>query len=536
MNAPMKKAAAEASAPRSINDDSASSAKEQIIATHTPELVIALCGPIGSPLRAVGEELKAILLETFHYDDCKIIRLSDFIRQHANTVGEEIPENSAYDRIQGLITAGNKLREKYGPSVLAELAIHDIRLEREQVKTEHGDAHYRPRKVCHIIDSIKNQEELELLRLIYREMVYVIGVFAPLALREESLRAKMPVNQVYQLIDRDSGEEVGYGQKVGDTFPRCDFFLRIESSADSHLRGRVERFIHLVLGTKVITPTPSEAAMYAAAMAATSSACLSRQVGAAVTDATGNVIGIGWNDVPKFGGGLYISSSPAFQGDADQDFRCWNRDGGKCFNDEEKVLFADEMLRTLNAVLPVEKHDEARNALLENSKLRGLIEFSRAIHAEMHAIINASRIGGDALVGGKLYVTTYPCHSCARHIVVAGIKEVYYIEPYRKSLAVRLHGDAVSEIETDEGKVRFLAFEGVAPSRYLTLFKMAPSGRKKSGGRMIKVIAADASPKLEKSLEALPALEAVVVKSLISKNLVANGGIDDEAPSPPRAA
>src|SRR5690606_3939087 len=116
-----------------------------------------------------------------------------------------------------------------------------------------------------------------------------------------------------------------------------------------------------------------------------------------------------------------------------------------------------------------------------------------------------------------------------------GIKEVYYIEPYRKSLAVRLHGDAVSEVETDQGKVRFLAFEGVAPSRYLSLFKMAASGRK-SGGRMIKVIAGDASPKLEKSLEALPALEAVVVKSLISKNLVANGGTDDDTPSSTRAA
>jgi deoxycytidylate deaminase len=531
----MKKPVAGPSTPRSVKDNLEASVKEQIIASHTPELVIALCGPIGSPLRAVGEELKSILRETFHYDECKVIRLSEFIRQHAKNVDVEIPTTSAYDRIQALITAGNKLRETYGRSVLAELAIHEIRLEREQVKTEQGDSHYRPRKVCHIIDSIKNQEELELLRVIYREMVHVIGVFAPLALRESNLRAKMPVNQVYQLIDRDSGEEVGHGQNVGDTFPRCDFFLRIESSADSHLRGRVERFIHLVLGTKVITPTPSEAAMYAAAMAATSSACLSRQVGAAVTDEAGTVIGIGWNDVPKFGGGLYTSTSPAFLGDADQDFRCWNRDGGKCFNDEEKSLFADEMLRTLEAVLPAEKHTQAREALLENSKLKGLIEFSRAIHAEMHAIISASRVGGDALVGGKLYVTTYPCHSCARHIVVAGIKEVYYIEPYRKSLAVRLHGDAVSEIETDEGKVRFLAFEGVAPSRYLSLFKMAPSGRK-SAGRMIKVVAADASPKLEKSLEALPALEAVVVKSLISKNLVADGGTDDDAPSPLRAA
>lgn len=536
MNAAVNRVPSAAVSPRPANDSSAGSSKDQIVASHTPELVIALCGPIGSPLRTVGEELKGILLDTFDYDDCKVIRLSDFIKTHAQSVGVDIPEGPPFDRIQAQITAGNKLREMYGASVLAELAVHDIRVDRERTKTDNADAHYRPRKVCHIIDSIKNQEELELLRLIYREMVYVIGVFAPLALREDSLRAKMPINQIYQLIDRDSGEEVGHGQKVGDTFPRCDFFLRIESSSDSHLKKRVERFIHLVLGTKVITPTPSEAAMYAAAMAATSSACLSRQVGAAVTDDEGNVIGIGWNDVPKFGGGLYLSSSPAFEGDADRDFRCWNRDGGKCFNDEEKALFAEEIIRTLSSAIPHEKLSEAREALQGNGKLKGLIEFSRAIHAEMHAIINASRIGGGALVGGRLYVTTYPCHSCARHIVVAGIREVYYIEPYRKSLAVRLHGDAVSEVETDRDKVRFLAFEGVAPSRYLSLFKTPLAGRKQAG-RMIKISAAKASPKLEKSLEALPALEAVVVRSLISKNLVANNGvIDDDAPSPPRAA
>lgn len=513
------------------NDD----AKKQIVASHTPELVIALCGPIGSPLHAVSAELETILLESFGYEACKVIRLSDFIEKYAHTVHEVIPQESPFDRTQALIGTGNKLRKEYGAGVLAELAIHDIRLDRERVKTENADEHYRTRKVCHIIDSVKNQEELELLRVIYREMIYVIGVSAPLSLREQTLRGKMQGHEVYQLIDRDSGEEIDHGQKVGDTFPRCDFFLRIESFADSHLRSRVERFIHLILGTKLITPTPNEAAMYAAAMAATSSACLSRQVGAAVTDGSGNVIGIGWNDVPKFGGGLYVSASQSFGEDTDHDLRCWNRDGGKCFNDEEKELFADEMVRTLREIIPTETQTKARAAILTNSKLKGLIEFSRAIHAEMHAIINASRISGDSVVGGKLFVTTYPCHSCARHIVVAGIKEVYYIEPYRKSLAIRLHGDAVSEIETDERKVRFLAFEGVAPTRYLALFKMPPAGRK-AGGRMIKISPKDAYPKLDKSLEALPSLEAIVVRSLVSKNLVASGGTDDGAQSTPPAA
>jgi deoxycytidylate deaminase len=55
----------------------------------------------------------------------------------------------------------------------------------------------------------------------------------------------------------------------------------MDSSTDTQLTGRVERFLHLILGTKIITPTLNETAMYAAASAAGNSACLSRQVGAA---------------------------------------------------------------------------------------------------------------------------------------------------------------------------------------------------------------------------------------------------------------
>ena len=142
-----------------------------------------------------------------------------------------------------------------------------------------------------IIDSIKNQQELELLRTVYRESLYVVGVFAPVAAREASLRSQglLPA-EIAVLMDRDSGEELDEGQTVEETFPQCDFFLRTDSSTETQLRGRVERFLHLILGTQVITPTRAETAMYAAASAAGNSACLSRQVGAAVTDADGEVV------------------------------------------------------------------------------------------------------------------------------------------------------------------------------------------------------------------------------------------------------
>lgn len=500
------------------------SAKVVLSKTHTSELVIALCGPIGSPLHEVSAKLEEMLVEKFGYEECKIIRLSAFIKEQAKKAGKDVPETPAFEKINALIDFGGTLRARHGGSVLAELAVNEIRFEREKFKDDNGSERHEPRKICHIIDSIKNQEELDLLRTVYREMLYVVGVFSPMTVRERNLeKMLMTPPQIYELIDRDSGEESKAGQTVRDTFPQSDFFLRMDSSTDTQVEVRVERFLHLILGTKIITPTLNETAMYAATSAAGNSACLSRQVGAAVTDEGGEVISIGWNDVPKFGGGLYMNQASR-DPNAEQDKRCWNIENGKCSNDEEKSLLAQNLIDVLQDVIPPEKKAAALKLLVGNSKLRGLIEFSRSIHAEMHALLNAGKIAGNKIKNGKLFVTTYPCHSCARHIIAAGISEIYYIEPYKKSLAIKLHGDAISENEADTTKVRVLAYDGVSPTKYMALFRMKPDSRKKDG-KMIKIHPKNATPRLEKSLEAFPALEALVVISLKSKNLI-NGEED----------
>ena len=299
--------------PRDVVDlFSSQRAAATISKTHTTELVIALCGPIGSPLHEVASAIESMLVGSFDYEKCTKIRLSALISEYAAKVEKAIPAKPAFDKIQAQIDVGNDLRKTYGSSVLAELAVNSIRLDREKHKESTGGASYAPRRICHIIDSIKNQEELDLLRMVYREMLYVVGVFSPLDLREDNLKRKgLDSAQVYQLIDRDSGEEAKTGQTVRDTFPQCDFFLRMDSGTDSQLTRRVERFLNLILGTKIITPTMNESAMYAAASAAANSACLSRQVGAAVTTSDGEVISTGWNDVPRMGGGLYVYSTRA---------------------------------------------------------------------------------------------------------------------------------------------------------------------------------------------------------------------------------
>jgi len=277
--------------------------KEKIQSTHTSELVIALCGPIGSPLHKVAETIKQSLETEFAYDQATIIRLSQIIQDHTEKVS-----GPDYPRIKKLIQLGDDLRKKYGPSVLAELAVSRIVLDRQKAKAKSEAETYKPRRVCHIVDSIKNQEELDILKLVYRDMLYFVGVFSPMEIREKALAERgMNHREIYDLIDQDSGEELAHGQTVRDTFPEADFFLRIDADTDTQIKGRVDRFLHLILGTRLTTPTAAETAMYLACSASGNSACLSRQVGAAITDKYGEVLAVGWNDVPKFGGNLYVS-------------------------------------------------------------------------------------------------------------------------------------------------------------------------------------------------------------------------------------
>lgn len=488
----------------------------KVKSTHTEELVIALCGPIGSPLHKVGDEIKIILERRFNYT-CKIIKLSEIIEQHAG----KAKNSSKFERIHDLINKGNKLRQDYEKSILADLAISNIASDRQKTKDISGIEHFESRRVCHVIDSIKNQEELEALRSVYREMLYFIGVFSPMPVRERNLENQgMSLGQVYQLIDRDSGEEFDHGQTVRETFPHADFFLRVDSESDRQLTSKLERFLNIIFGVEILTPSSGETAMYLASSAAGNAACLSRQVGAAITDEKGEIISVGWNDVPKADGNLY-QYSPNEGSTMEYDKRCMHLDGGTCFNDFEKQQIAKDIAKALVDGDVIVKENTAKAvAVILNSKIKNLLEFSRSIHAEMHAIIMGSQMAGDRIKGGKLYCTTYPCHSCARHIIVSGIKEVYYIEPYRKSLALKLHADAITERESEREKVRILPFDGVAPSRYLNIFRMKPDSRKNSDGKRIRIDPQKALPIYEVSLESLPALEAIVVKNLVDKKLI----------------
>lgn len=507
-------------------------------ASVTPELVIALCGPIGSPLHETAKQV-SITVGDFSYRT-EIIRLSNLIKLNIEHTEITLTDKSRYAAIDSLIKAGDALREAFGNDILAKMAIAKIGGDRLKAYGNFNDVASEAetpterrivgQRVCHIIDSVKNIDELKLLRTIYGDALYAIGVFSPLETRKKNLKHSEDLSEsdINKLIDKDSGEEFSHGQSVRDTFPQCDYFLRVDEATNgaterkalSQINESLTRFFQLMFRTAVVSPTLQENAMYAAASAARNSACLSRQVGAAVTSVNGELLATGWNDVPNSGGGLY--GKPPLTGPLQDDHRCYAQSGAKCHNDTEKKVIAEMIVDSLVKESVIsrgkEKKQKAVETIMKHTRLKDLIEFSRAVHAEMHSILAASRVAGERIVGGKIFVTTYPCHSCARHIIAAGIHEVYYIEPYRKSLATRLHDDAMTEaIDNQATKVKLIQFDGVAPRRFLDLFESA--SRKASGGMLKLPEQGLAMPATSVSLRAIPRLEEVVVTEVRTKSL-----------------
>lgn len=484
---------------------------DYVKSTHTNELVIVLCGAIGSPISFIVEALTSLLNHKFGYT-CTTIRLSDYIKQYANAVSRTIDDSTEFLRVKTLIDAGDELRNRFGAGILAELAIREISYARQKRKEIAKEDGFKPARICHIINSVKNQEELDLLRAVYRDMLHCIGIGSPMDFRIGKLRQLgMLSKDISELIDQDSGEEFSHGQTVRDTYPNSDFFLRADNENTENISTKLERYLNSIFSTQVITPTIEESAMFMAASAAANSACLSRQVGAAITDADGNIVSLGWNDVPRAGGGLYC----ACKNGETTDMRCKNLSGGICQSDVYKTKTAEEIADALLKKRIIKKNKKELTAkTILKSKVKDLLEFSKAIHAEMHAIISGSQKTGSRMINGKLFCTTYPCHQCARHIVFAGIKEVYYIEPYRKSLAISLHQDSITETESDLNKVRILPFDGISPNRYLEVFKTRDKTRKQPSGKAIVINQQEATLKVKMTLESLPVLEAAVVKNL----------------------
>lgn len=502
-------------APTASNDENPSNvdgldkAREAIDKRVSREIIIGLCGPIGSGIKSVQSQLESVLAEQQY----KVfpISVSSTIETYMRDRGEEIKYSSSnkFERYTKLMDAGNLLRNSKKDSICADLAISEISRLRKDTSS---DPHHQFSKTvaleprAYIINQLKHPEEVTALQKIYGNLFYLVGVLCDEERRKHGLLDEGILNeQAHELIQRDKKENDDHGQQLEKTLFHADFFINNSDPNASTIKALLTRFTKLVHGGQGITPTKEEYGMYAAHTASLQSACLSRQVGAAITNDAGVVVAVGHNDVPKFGGGLYSEDDNTIP--HSNDFRCVHRDQ-RCHNDLHKQklkntleLLLIKSLENYNITTKDETPDNIKledlapviaDSLYRGSQIKSIIEYSRAIHAEMDAIISLGRGGAGIGKGSVIYTTTFPCHNCARHIIAAGINTVIYIEPYEKSLALSLHDDALS-YKKSKKKVWLKPFQGVAPSRYHVFFKNTTPEKNSEG----KIIWTDAKDRLQ---------------------------------------
>jgi dCMP deaminase len=72
-------------------------------------------------------------------------------------------------------------------------------------------------------------------------------------------------------------------------------------------------------------------------------------------------------------------------------------------------------------------------------------ELCRGIHAEQNAIIQAA-YHGVSVKGGTIYCTNLPCSICAKMIINAGLKVIYYQNKYLDSMSLEMCQEAGIEV------------------------------------------------------------------------------------------
>jgi deoxycytidylate deaminase len=467
--------------------------------SRRPELVFGMVGPAGTRLDDLAIELKGALA-AFGYVT-EDVRLSALLPNFTGFKAQTDP--SEFGRIRHLQDMGDAFRSAMNDGAAVALAgiaaIRERRLQLTGSPDLPADAH------AYLMHQLKHPAEVDLLREVYGSSFLLVGGHAPRITRIHELSRRMAAKEnqpgkatlfeakATEVIDVDQEHGGDFGQNTRDTYPRADFFANLALPS-----GQVEvrRFVDLLFGHPFRTPSPPEYAMYLATAVSLRSSDSARQVGAAVVSLTVNqanrvtnadVIASGINEVPRGGGGFYWDSDSP---DARDQWLKRYKNEDRATNIKTSALA--ELIEKIREQRWLTQSVDGKPAntladmllpFLRGTQFRDIGEFGRPVHAEMAALIDAAR-RGVSVNGHSMYVTTFPCHNCAKHIIAAGLREVVYLEPYPKSRADFLHGEELSldpepASHPDPTKVTFYAFTGIAPRQYQQLFSMTERGSRR---------------------------------------------------------
>lgn len=219
-------------------------------------------------------------------------------------------------------------------------------------------------------------------------------------------------------------------QDIMSCIENADIFVtrnyqEIDYKCDYSLIRLLGRIVTLILHPGILTPTKLERCMQIAMTAKLNSGCLSRQVGAVVTDNEYNILSLGWNDAP-------CGVESCIRRNLYDLLRKHDPEAYSSFelSDPEFRSYLDEIKEKFNASkqylrgLPLAFcfKDIYQDIIKQRDQI-----YTRALHGEERALASC---GNDRAKGGYLFTTSSPCELCAKKAKEANISKIYYIEQY----------------------------------------------------------------------------------------------------------
>jgi len=347
----------------------------------------------------------------------------------------------------------NYRNEEFIPEGLFELprmVNRIVKFYRDKDKKKH-------RKTYIAIDTIRNPYEAKYFKDRYAAF-YLVSINAPTHDRKKYLqdKYKFTVDQISEMDKRESGKfpsSKDSGSKCGscnqDVKPSSEFdkydeliisnVKRCIEISDIHifnprnepqnhnvLKAQLAWYLSLIKHPGLVTPTPLERVMQIAFTAKMNSGCISRQVGAVVTDKDYSIKSVGWNDVAKGQVPCNLRSL--------EDLKNYSSDTTYSEYERNNDKFRGQATKELIKIEDLGK--KGRNLAYCFKSIQNTIDgeknqvHTRSLHAEENAFLQLAKYGGVGIEGGKLFTSASPCELCAKKAYQLGIKEIIFIDPY----------------------------------------------------------------------------------------------------------
>ncbi|WP_230432500.1 cytidine/deoxycytidylate deaminase family protein [Plesiomonas shigelloides] len=286
------------------------------------------------------------------------------------------------------------------------------------------------------IDAIRSPLEASYFQERYASF-YLLAISCKEDIRKLRLKQKGLSEESIKQIDKNeyatldiNNEHRFTDQDIQGCLQRADIYIDSgddkDHSNNKSLANQLIKFVCLAQKPGLITPSPEERCMQVAYTSKLNSGCISRQVGAVVTNNNFSIKAVGWNDAPYGQVPCNLRSLEDL---------CQKKDTVayspfELQNDSFQNIIQDKTERFKKIEDKGYNHSYCFKSEYNTIKKDKNQVHTRSLHAEENAFLQISRDGGRGIHGGFLFTTASPCELCAKKAYQLGMTKIYYIDPY----------------------------------------------------------------------------------------------------------